>query len=340
MSVLDAPYFKDDETAREHLEAIRWPDGPFCPHCGEAEQIRQMQGKSHRPGLYNCRSCRKPFTVTVGTLFERSHVPLHKWFQAVYLLCSSKKGISTHQLHRMLGVTYKTAWFMTHRIREAMREGVFAPMGLDGGVVEVDETFIGHDRAKKPRWQKKGRGYAHKHKIMTLVERGGRTRSIVVEDLRARTLVPILREQIDREARVITDEAGQYKYLTRDFAEHHVVRHGSGEYGRSEIHTNTIEGYFSIFKRGMKGVYQHCGKRHLQRYLAEFDFRYNQREVTDLQRTVTTLRGIEGKRLMYRDSLFWRATAHKATRLCPVNKNGKGLASLLMINFGWLVVKS
>ncbi len=298
MFVLSAPYFQDETEAIKHLEAIRWPDGPVCPRCGSLKSYK-LKGK--RLGLRRCgeKECRKDYTVTVGTLFERSHIKLHVWFQAVYWLCSSKKGISSHQLHRMLGVTYKTAWFMTHRIREGMRDGSLSPMGGAGTTVEVDETFIGVDRDIKPKHQKKGRGYHHKYKVLTLVERGGKTRSMVVDDLRAETLVPILREQIDRETRIVTDEAGQYKYLGRDFAEHHFVRHGQGEYGRGEIHTNTIEGYFSIFKRGMKGVYQHCGKRHLPRYLAEFDFRYNTRQITDIERATEVLKGIEGKRLTY-----------------------------------------
>ena len=233
-------------------------------------------------------------------------MPLHKWFQAVYLMCSSKKGISAHQLHRVLEVTYKTAWFMEHRIREAMRSGDLGPFGGNGGIVEVDETFIGNDRSVKPKHDKKGRGYAHKHKVLSLVDRTtGKARSMVVDDLKAATLVPILRENIDRESHVFTDEAGQYRYLSRDFP-HEFVRHGPGEWGRGEIHTNTIEGYFSIFKRDMKGVYQHCAKRHLHRYVAEFEFRYNNRAalgVEDGMRAEIAMHGIVGKRLTYRDSL-------------------------------------
>ena len=197
MSVFDAPYFKDDHTAREHLEQIRWPDGPYCPHCGSTDRIRVLNGKSHRDGLHKCYDCNGHFTVTVGTLFERSKIPLHKWFIAVYLLCSSKKGISSHQLHRMLGVTYKTAWFMTHRIREAMRDGTFSDqLAGSGSVVEADETFIGHDKTKKPRGRKKGRGYHHKEKVLTLIERGGKARSFHVQEVNAETLKPILKEQI------------------------------------------------------------------------------------------------------------------------------------------------
>ena len=303
---LSAPHFHDEAAAYKWVEARVWPDGPICPHCGGVERISEMQGKSTRIGTYKCYQCRKPFTVKIGTIFEASHVELHLWLQAIYLLCASKKGISSNQLHRTLGVTLKTAWFMSHRIREAMRSDDLSPFGGEGGTVEVDETFIGHDKEMKPRGQKKGRGYAHKHKVLALVDRkSGQARSMVVDDLKAKTLVPILQENIDRESRIVTDEAGQYKHLNRDFAEHDYVRHGQGEYGRGEIHTNTIEGYFSIFKRGMKGVNQHCAKRHLHRYLAEYDFRYNFRQalgVDDMTRADMALTGIVGRRLTYRDS--------------------------------------
>ncbi len=310
-AALDNPIFTDVEKAREALEAVRWPNGPVCPHCGSVERIAKVEGtkKSHRPGLYYCNACQGQFTVTVGTIFEDSKVPLTKWWQAVYLLSSSKKGISSHQLHRMLGVSYKTAWFMTHRIREAMRTGELAPMGGAGGAVEVDETFIGNDRTIKPKGEKKGRGYHHKHKVLALVDRDTKqVRSMVVNDLSAKTLRPILRENIAKEARVMTDEAGQYQKLGTDFAEHGFTPHGIGEYVSLEdrtIHTNTIEGYFSIFKRGMKGVYQHCAKKHLHRYLAEFDFRYNNRSALGCEDTECAHRamaGIEGKRLTYRRS--------------------------------------
>jgi transposase-like protein len=298
------PIFRDETAAREALEAIRWPNGPACPHCGACENIAKITTKSARPGLHYCNGCKGQFTVTVGTVFERSKIPLHKWWLATFLLCSSKKGISSHQLHRTLGVTYKTAWFMTHRIREAMRSGTLAPFGSGGGAVEVDETFIGNDRTKKPKGEKKGRGYHHKHKVLALVDRkAGQVRSMVVDNVNAKTLAPIVRENLAKEARLMTDEASYYTLVGREFAEHGVVRHNIGQYGRGDIHTNTIEGVFSIFKRGMKGVYQHCAKEHLHRYLAEFDFRYNNRaalEVDDNQRTINALAGIEGKRLTYR----------------------------------------
>jgi len=313
MSVLSSPYFHDEAVAFAKLESIVWPDGVVCPHCGGMDRVNRLEGVKDkkgrvRPGLWKCYHCRKQFTVRVGTIFESSHVPLHKWFQCAYLMISSKKGISARQLHRTLEVAYKTAWFMCHRLREAMRSGEFDVMGGDSGIVEVDETFIGNDRTVKPKYTKKGRGYAHKHKVLTLVDREtGKARSMVVDDLKAKTLVPILKDNIDREAKVVTDEAGQYKHMAREFI-HGFVRHGQGEYvsrKTPEIHTNTIEGYFSIFKRGMKGVYQHCAKRQLHRYLAEFDFRYNNREAngfSDADRFENVLGGIVGKRLQYLDS--------------------------------------
>lgn len=306
MSILSRPYFHNEDAAFEHLEGVMWPNGPECPHCGcvgRISKIKPNPEKRVRYGLHKCGDCKKQFTVRVGTVFEASKVPLHKWLQAVYLMTSSKKGVSAHQMHRALEVTYKTAWFMAHRIREAMREGDLSPFGAGGGVVEVDETFIGNDRTIKPKHTKKGRGYAHKHKVLSLVDRDtGRARSMVVDDLKAKTLVPILRENIAKEAVIFTDEAGQYRSLAADFAGHDFVRHGAGEYGRGNIHTNTIEGYFSIFKRGMKGVYQHCAKRHLHRYVAEYEFRYNNRSangVEDVTRSEIALRGARGKRLTY-----------------------------------------
>lgn len=307
-------YFHDEAAAFAELESIVWPNGPHCPHCGATDRLNKLApqrtkaSKLHpegKPvyGLWKCYHCRKQFTVRVGTVFESSHVPLHLWLQAAFLMCSSKKGISSNQLHRTLGVTLKTAWFMSHRLREAMRDGSLAPMGGAGSIMEVDETFIGREPGKP-----KKRAYHHKMKVLSLVERGGRARSMVVDDLKPATVLPILRENIERETRIMTDEAGHYYHLKTDFADHGVVRHGQEEYVNPEdrsIHTNTIEGFFSVFKRGMKGVYQHCGKKHLHRYLAEFDFRYNERQAlgsNDVVRTDTALRGIIGKRLLYRDS--------------------------------------
>lgn len=300
MSILDNPIFHNDDAAREHLEALRWANGVVCPHCGVIGNAKKMEGKSHRKGVYKCRECRKPFSVTVGTIFERSHVPLHKWMLAVYLLSSSKKGFSAHQLHRTLEITYKSAWFMFHRIREVMREGSLGEqMGGMGRIVEVDETYWGNSGKQR----KGARGYAHKEKVLSLVERNGKARSFHVPDVKASTLKPILREQIAKETSIMTDEAGQYKGLAKDFQSHDVVCHSIGEYVRGSIYTNTIENYFSIMKRGLKGIYQHVSPKHLRRYLCEYDFRYNSREISDKQRMELALQGIEGKRLMYRDSL-------------------------------------
>lgn len=266
MSVLSRPEFHNEEAAYKYVEDRIWANGIVCPHCGGVERIGKMGGKSTRIGTYKCYQCRKPFTVKIGTIFEASHVPMHIWLQAIYLMCASKKGISSNQLHRTLGVTLKTAWSMSHRIREAMRNDDLQSFGSGGGVVEVGETFIGNDGTMKPKHAKKGRGYAHKHKLLSLVDRTtGRAKSIVVEDLKTKTLLPILKENIAAEAVVYTDEAGQYKYLANDFAGDDFTGHGAGEYVRGAVHTNTIEGYFSIFKRGMKGTYQHCNKKHLHR---------------------------------------------------------------------------
>jgi len=304
MSILSDPHFHNEEAAYEYVEARVWPEGRVCPHCGTVDESGALNGKSTRIGTYKCYACRKPFTVKVGTIFEKSHVPLRLWLQAIFLIASSKKGISSNQLHRTLGVTLKTAWFMSHRIREAMRDGALAPFGAEGGPVEADETFIGHDQTIKPKGSKKGRGYHHKYKVLSLMDRrAGKARSMVVESLKAQDLVPILQENIAAEAHVMTDEAGQYKGLSDVFFAHDFVSHGKGEYVRGQVHTNTLEGYFSIFKRGMKGVYQHCGKKHLHRYLAEFDFRYNNRialGVDDVARADEALRGVVGKRLTYR----------------------------------------
>lgn len=297
MSVLNRPYFTCEEAAFAHVESVIWANGVTCPHCGSMSEKHYNLAKT-RIGLRKCADCRKQFTVRVGTVFESSHVPLHKWLQAVYLMCASKKGVSSHQLHRVLEVTYKTAWFMAHRLREAMRSGDLSRMGGEGGFVEVDETFIGREPGKPVK-----RAYHHKMKVLTLVDRStGRARSMVVDDLKPATIAPILRENMSREARLATDEGGHYLHIGKEFAEHGVVRHGKEEYVVGEVHTNTIEGYFSIFKRGMKGIYQHCGKKHLHRYLAEFDFRYSNRVklgIDDSERAGIALKGIVGKRLTY-----------------------------------------
>lgn len=300
MSSLNAPHFKDDDKAREYLERLRWPNGPVCPHCGVEDNHYQLEGKAHRPGVWKCHMCREQFTVTVGTVFERSKIPLSKWLQAVYLLCSSKKGMSSHQLHRMLGVTYKTAWFMTHRIREAMKSNPSGLLGSGGGTVEADETFwLNSKRSKKGRAYK-GRGFEHKEKIFALVERNGNVRTFHVPAVNADTLRPILKQQMAKDAHLMTDEAKQYLLIGKEFASHGVVKHGVGEYVRGKAHTNTVEGYFGLLKRGLIGTYHHCSAKHLQRYVSEFDFRYNNRKTTDVERTDEALKGITGKRLTYR----------------------------------------
>lgn len=296
---LTDPIFTDKTAAREYLERQRWADGVYCPHCGGTEKCKRLSGKSHRPGLYQCGDCRQQFTVTVGTVFERSKVPLNKWLLATFLMASSKKGISAHQLHRSIGVTYKTAWFMFHRIREAMRGDGLMPMGGGGGSVEADETFVGQRKDKA-----KARGTAHKFAVLSLVDRDtGEARSFKIESAHINTIRPILVENITKETRLVTDECRVYKDADIVFDGHESVSHRDKEWGRGDVHTNTIEGFFSIFKRGMKGVYQHCGEQHLHRYLAEFDFRYSNRaalEIDDTMRANAILKGAEGKRLTYR----------------------------------------
>lgn len=305
-SILSAPYFHNEAAAYQFVEARLWPHGPVCPKCGVIGNSAKLQGKSTRIGVYKCRDCRKPFRVTVGTIFEASHIPLRVWLQAVFMIASSKKGMSSNQLHRSLGITLKSAWFMSHRIREAMRDGNLVPFGADGGIVEADETFIGRDKTIKPRGEKRGRGYHHKNKVLSLVDRQtGQARSYVVDDLRVKTLIPILKANLAREALLMTDDHPIYKGMRKFVVGHGIVKHQIGEYvskRNPEMHTNTIEGFFSIFKRGMKGVYQHCAHNHLHRYVAEFDFRYNNRVangVNDAQRADLLLKGVVGKRLTY-----------------------------------------
>ena len=305
-SILSAPYFHSEEAAYEFVEARLWPRGPICPKCGVIGNSAKLKGKSTRIGVYKCRDCRKPFTVKVGTVFEDSHIKMNVWLQAIFLVASSKKGISSNQLHRALGVTLKSAWFMSHRIREAMREGGLAPFGADGGIVEVDETFIGRDHTIKPKGEKRGRGYHHKNKVLSLVDRdSGQARSFVVDDVKLDTIKPIVLANLAHEAKLMTDDHFIYKIIGRWFDAHGVVHHKRGEYVNKELplmHTNTIEGFFSVFKRGMKGVYQHCAHNHLHRYLAEFDFRYNNRKalgVEDSERADKILKGFVGKRLTY-----------------------------------------
>ena len=299
-SVLNAPHFQNETAAYAKMESLVWPNGPVCPHCGSTDRMKLMGGKATRPGLHKCYACRKQSRVTVGTVFESSHIPLHLWLQAAYLMCSSKKGISSNQLARVLGLTVKSAWFMSHRLRLAMEAGTLPPMGGEGEIVEIDETFIGTKEGATV-----ARGYRHKHAILTLVQRGGSARSFHVDGTSPADLMPIILANVAPGTHVMTDEAGQYARLARYFSGHDFTRHGSGEYVRGIVHSNTVEGFYSVFKRGMKGVYQHCGEKHLHRYVAEFDFRYNNRVrfgINDVQRTETALKGIIGKRLTYRDS--------------------------------------
>lgn len=306
---LHDPIFTEDDAAREALEAVRWPNGPVCPHCRATERIAKVEGtkKSHRPGLYYCNGCKGQFTVTVGTVFERSKIPLTKWWLTAYLLGSSKKGMSSHQLHRMLGVTYKTAWFMTHRIREAMRDGDI-PGGMGGldKIVEIDETYVGGKEKNKHASKRKhaGRGAVGKAPVVSLVERDGNVRSFHVANVSTQTLRPIIAAQVNRASFIMTDESAVYPAIGSEFAGHGSVNHSAGEYVRAGFwHTNTVENYFSIFKRGIIGTYHHVSEAHLFRYAAEFDFRYNRRSgigVTDMQRAKMVAKGAEGKRLTYR----------------------------------------
>ena len=305
MSVLSRPYFHCETAAFEYLESVIWADGAVCPHCGALDRLTKVKAnpaKRIRAGLWRCGHCKGQFTVKVGTVFEHMRIPLNKALQATYLMTSSKKGISAHQLHRVLEITYKTAWFLAHRIREAMRTGALAPFGGEGGVVEIDETFIGRKAGMEKR-----SAYHHKMAVLSLVHReSGSVRSFVVDSATMGNMMPIVLANVDRETYVMTDESKAYpKSLRKIFLGHGRVNHGAGEYGRGPVYTNTIEGYFSIFKRGMKGVYQHCGEKHLHRYLAEFDFRYCNRAANgfdDGQRSVEALKGISGKRLLYADS--------------------------------------
>ncbi|OXE36603.1 MAG: IS1595 family transposase [Phenylobacterium zucineum] len=305
MSVLSRPYFYDEQAAFDLVESMIWPNGPVCPHCGCCENIKVIKPnpeKRVRFGLKKCGQCKGQFTVRMGAIFEESKLPLTKWLQAIFLMTASKKGVSAHQLHRTLEITYKSAWFLAHRIREAMRSGDLAPFGSGGGMVEADETFIGR-RAGVPVRQ----GIGHKMKVLSLLDRAtGAKRSMVLDNMKPETIQSIVLANVSREAHLMTDEAGHYCRIGKQFAAHSEVNHGKSEYvpkADPTIHTNTIEGSFSIFKRGMRGVYQHCGEKHLHRYLAEFDFRYSNRAalgVDDTQRALAAVKGVVGKRLTYR----------------------------------------
>jgi transposase-like protein len=290
------PVFTNEDKAREHLERLTWPKGPHCPHCGEVENVHRLHGKSHRKGLIQCNSCLKNFTVTVGTVFERSKVPLNKWLLAAFLMSSSKKGMSAHQIHRMLGVTYKTAWFMMHRIREAMKDDG-SPLGGPGKIVESDEAFVGGSAKKRL-----GGKVAPMKKVMTLVERDGRARSFHVANLNHNNIRGAIVTNVDRASTLMTDDARVYWPIGREFAGGHgTTLHANREFARpGGIHSNTAENFFSILKRGVVGTYHHWSPAHLHRYLAEFDFRYSHKDVTDAERSDELLKGIVGKRLTYR----------------------------------------
>ena len=301
MRDLTDPIYSNEDTAREHLEHIRWPDGPVCPLCGTQDRVKSLGGKSMGPGWYHCGHCREKFTVRVGTVYGRSKVPLHKWVLATHLLVASKKGMSAHQLHRMLGVTYKTAWFMAHRIREAMKDDTPEPIGGGGKSVQADETYFGtKDEFRGKPWSEK-KGHSKKMSIVSLVEPGGSARTFHVKRADAKTVRQILVTNADRASELHTDESRLYPRVGKEFDTHRTVVHATGQYvGPHGETTNNVENYFSIFKRGMRGVYQHCKEKYLQRYIDEFDFRYNTRNITDAERATKALRGIEGKRLTYR----------------------------------------
>ena len=292
---LFAPHFRDADKAREYLEALRWPNGPVCPHCGVVGEHYALRGAAHRPGLMKCKDCRKQFSVTVGTVFERSKIPLNKWLMAVHLMCASKKAMGSHQIHRILGVTYKSAWFMTHRIREAMVSGNAGLLGSGGGTVEVDVTYWGNNG--KPR--KGARGYQHKMKIVSLVERGVEKRSMVVKAVTGETLREVLDQNMCKSAHLMTDEHSGYTKAGREYASHGVTRHCAGQCVDGINHSNTVESSLSLLKRGLVGTFHHVGEQHLKRYVTEFDFRWNHRKTTDKEQADSLLRQVTGKRLTY-----------------------------------------
>jgi len=297
-SIFNQPHFQDPEAAREYLESIRWANGVICPHCGVVDRFYKLTGDAHRSGLYKCQDCREQFSVTVGTVFESSKIKLHVWLHAVHLMSASKKGISAKQLERMLGVSYKTAWFMAHRIRAAMDIAPEGQLGSDGGPVEVDETFWGNKGKQAPG----ARSYHHTMKIVSLVERDGQKRSFHVPNVTPKTLRPILNAQIAKQARLMTDEAGVYKKIGRDFASHETVNHSADEFSRGDVTTNTVESSFSLLKRGLIGTFHSVSEQHLQRYATEFDYRWNTRAklgFDDVARTRIVLKNIGGKRLTY-----------------------------------------
>lgn len=299
--------YSNEEAARKHLEAIRWPDGVVCPHCGSLEGSRPLGGESMGPGWYYCEDCKDKFTVRTGAVYERSHVPLHKWLLAFRLMASSKKGMSAHQIGRTLDVTYKTAWFMCHRIREAMAPGTgkAGPLGGSGKIVEADTTYIGGKEKNKRLGKRNAKniGGSGKQIVHSLVERGGMVRSNHIANVSGRTLRPVVMKQVSRKSSLMTDTAGGYMALGKEFARHEMVNHEIDEYVRGDASTNTVESFFALLKRGVVGTYHNISEAHLKRYLAEFDFRYNTRTalgVDDSTRTTLAIKGAEGKRLTYR----------------------------------------
>jgi len=296
MCDLTNPIYSDADKAREHLEALHWPNGPVCPKCGEIENVTRLKGKSTRAGVVMCNACRKPFTVTVGTVFERSKIGLNKWLLGFRLMAGSKKGISAHQLHRSLGVTYKSAWFMAHRIREAMNIEPEGPLGGQNTVVEADETYVGGKQKNRAT-----RRVKPKNPVMVLVQREGHARSFHVANVNAKELRGLIATNVDRASHLMTDEAHVYTRVGREFAGHSVVNHSAKQYVTTGgfKHSNTAENYFSIFKRGVIGTYHHMSEAHLGRYCHEFDFRYNTRNISDSERAIVALKGARGKRLTY-----------------------------------------
>lgn len=295
MTNLTDPIYQSADKAREHLEALHWPYGPVCPRCGTFDRITKLAGKSTRPGVYKCNECTKPFTVTVGTIFEDSKIPLNKWLLAFRLLSGGKKGMSAHELHRSLGITYKSAWFMAHRIREAMKTEPSGPLGGPGKVVEADETFVGGKARNRAH-----RKPAPKKMVVALIERGGEARSFHVANIHANVVRAALVMNVDRASSLMTDNAHTYWAVGREFAKHGSTIHSIREYAKGDIHSNTAENFFSIFKRGVIGTYHHLSEAHLHRYCVEFDFRYNTRKISDAERTEEALKGARGKRLTYR----------------------------------------
>lgn len=293
-----APYFSDETKAIDFIESLMWPDGPVCPHCGGLEKAYKIQpnpDKRVRPGLWKCGHCRQQFTVKIGTIFEGSHIPMTKWLMAIYMMCSSKKGISANQIKRSLGLSYKSAWHLCHRVRLAMtQEPLASKLGAGGGVVEVDETYIGGKISNNRRKPYQGRGTKSKIAVMTLIERGGRVRTFKLPNTKKGTLQAVTIPNVDGTAHIITDEHAAYKGLSKHFASHEVINH-SKTYVRGVIHTNFAESYHSLLKRGIVGSFHHISEQHLPRYLREFEFRWNSRTETDGERTVAAIRGCGGE---------------------------------------------